>query len=67
MIKTKKISSGHYQGTYKSIGFKVIKSILPSNEVVWYYQIGNEKVHDFHGSKFEAIQSLISWIEETKS
>jgi len=66
MITTKKISAGFYEGTYKSIGFKVIKTILPNNEVVWYYQIGNEQVHDWYNTKSQAIQALMSWIDETK-
>lgn len=67
MSKTKKISAGFYEGTYKSIGFKVIKTILPNNEAVWYYQIGNEQVHDWYNTKSQAIQALMSWIDETKS
>ena len=64
MIKTKKISAGFYKGQYKNIEFKIVKQVLPSNEVVWYYQIGNEQVHDWYNSKSQAIEALKYWVDE---
>ena len=65
MIKTKKIAAGYYKGRYMNIDFTIQKaSGLPNNEIAWYWQIGNEKVNDWQASKFQAIQSLKSYIDE---
>lgn len=64
MITTKKISTGFYKGKYKNIEFKIVKQVLPNNEVVWYYQIGNEQVHDWYNSKSQAIEALKYWVDE---
>jgi len=64
MIKTKKISAGFYKGQYKNIEFKIVKQVLPNNEVVWYYQIGNEQVHDWYNTKSQAIEALKYHVDE---
>ena len=64
MITIKKISTGFYKGKYKNIEFKIVKQVLINNEVVWYYQIGNEQVHDFYNTKSQAIKALKYRIDE---
>ena len=64
MITIKKISTGFYKGKYKNIEFKIVKKVLINNEVVWYYQIGNEQVHDFYNTKSQAIEALKYRIDE---
>lgn len=64
MIKTKKISSGFYQGQYKNISFKIVKLDLNNNQTAWYYQIGNEQVHDWYNTKSQAIEALKSLVDE---
>jgi hypothetical protein len=67
MIKTKKIAAGYYEGRYNYVDFTIQKvSDLPNNEIAWYWQIGNEKVNDWHKSKFQAIQAVKSYIDEQK-
>jgi hypothetical protein len=66
MIKTKKLASGYYTGTHNGIYFSITKSELVRNEIAWYWQIGNSKVHDYHSSKAIAIQAVKFYIEETK-
>ncbi len=68
MIKTKKIAAGYYEGRYNNIDFTIKKiGDLPNNEIAWYWQIGNEKVHDWHKSKLQAIQAVKSYIDEQQA
>ncbi len=68
MNKTKKITAGYYKGRYNNVDFTIQKvSNLPNSEIAWYWQIGNEKVNDWHISKFQAIQSVKSYIDEQKT
>jgi hypothetical protein len=65
MIKTKKIAAGYYKGRYNSVDFTIQKvSDLPNSEIAWYWQIGNGKVYDWYGSKFQAIQAVKHYIED---
>ena len=65
MIKTKKLASGYYEGNYKSIDFTIKKvSDLPNNEITWYWQIGNQKVNDWFGSKSIAILAVKEYIDQ---
>lgn len=67
MIKTTKIVSGYYQGNYKAINFTIKKvDDLPNNQISWYFQIENENVHDWHGSKYIAIQAAKEYIDQLK-
>lgn len=64
MITTKKISAGYYQCKYKNIDFTINKVFdLPNSQIAWYFQIGNNKVHDWQGTKFIAIQAAKEYID----
>ena len=67
MIKTTKIVSGFYKGSYNGINFSIVKAesgFNTKNESIWYWQIGN-KVYDTYSSKTIAIQAVKEYIEET--
>lgn len=67
MIKTKKIASGFYSAVYKNITFEITKAETLNSEILWYWQIGNSKVHDFYPSKSIAIKAAIEYINELKT
>jgi hypothetical protein len=64
MIKTKKIAAGFYEATYKNVKFEITKADYESSERVWYWQIGNSRVHDIYPSKAIAIQCAIEYINQ---
>lgn len=64
MIKTKKIAAGYYKATYKNITFEITKAETLNSEIIWYWQIGNSKVHDFYQSKSIAIKAAIEYIND---
>ena len=64
-MKTKKITSGYYQGIYNGIEFTICK--VESNESIWYWQIGNRSVEDQYSSKKVAILAAIDWIESNSN
>jgi len=66
MIKTKKLASGYYTGTYNGINFRISKVELMRNKVAWYWQIGNSMVDDYYSCKSLAIQAVKLFIEEIK-
>jgi hypothetical protein len=64
MASTKKIAAGYYTATYKNISFEITKSETLNSEILWYWQIGNSKVHDFYPSKSIAIKAATEYINE---
>ena len=64
-MKTKRISTGYYKCVYRGIVFTVTKvSELTKSENAWYFQIGNENIHDWHGSKKMALLAAKDFIDE---
>ena len=67
MIKTKKIAAGYYTATYKNIAFEITKADYNNSEIVWYWQIGNSRVHDIYPTKAIAIKAALEYINELKT